>query len=71
MAKYRVKHSDLGNRWKAGEVGVAVDQGEHFKYDVWLDFGDQKMPEGTELFGRPIKSIRRVFGFMLDEVEPV
>ena len=66
----RVKINDPGGRWRMGELGAVVAS-IGTGYDVWLDFGTVILPAGATLFGRPIRCVARVFGFMADEVEPV
>jgi hypothetical protein len=67
--RFRVKANDFAGRWRAGEIGEELANDMPEKYAHKLDFGIVPIPEGTELFGKPLRRWRRVFYFYADEVE--
>lgn len=71
--QYRTKYDDSALRWKAGEVGLAVEN-QSQKYDATIDFGVVKIkPRKVKnpSFLDKMTSFRRVYFFYADELEEV
>ncbi len=64
MIKAKILYNDKLNRWKAGEIGIVLEN-TFEKYDYKIDLGIIK---DTEIFGEKI-DFRRIYYFYKEEIE--